>query len=58
MKLKDLSLITPRNLKKDFIKNINKNDTSNNANNKENIKEETEIELDKGYKNIKSENLE
>ena len=58
MKLKDLSLITPRNLTKDFIKNINKNDTSNNANNKENIKEETEIEIDKGYKNIKSENLE
>jgi len=58
MKLKDFSLITPRNLKKDFITKINKNATSNITNNKENIKEEAEFELDKGYKNIKSENSE
>ena len=58
MKLKDFSLITPRNLKKDFITKINKNATSNITNNKENIKEEAEFELDKGYKNIKRENSE
>ena len=58
MKLKDFSLITPRNLKKDFITKINKNATSNITNNKENIKKEAEFELDKGYKNIKSENSE
>ena len=58
MKLKDISLITPRNLKKDFIKNINKNTTSNIINNKENVKQEVEIEFDKGNKNIKNENSE